>query len=499
MNSRTFHLGNKEFKAFIGLIIYSLIYVLPIILANFYYIDDLGRSLEGYTGWNGNGRPIASLLAIILSDGKPLMDISPWIQIASVIAFNYSLILFVRKYAVKASSFQIFCIAACSYLNLFLLENFSYKYDSFGMLLSLSLFIMLFSLPETFNTKSNLLVSVCTVIISLSIYQAAIGAYISLALVEALYLLYQKEHWNYVIKRIAIRIIGILIGGIIYKVAIVRLFVKDGYSLEHAGLIDLFSKQGIQRLYDNINAFVHMFNSYRLTLGILGILLLIVLYIGLVHIAYSLWKQRNELFPLKLISLCFVLAFPLFLVIASVIALVLLNEPVIAPRVMLSFTVFALFVGFIIYHLSKVKKAFLFVAVLALICSLSFSSYYGNLLTSQEKTNFFVASSIVHDMNGLEQESGRQINHVSFIGHSPKCHELLLASKKRPLFDRLVPIYMNNNWYWGGKYLSHYRKSKVSLKRDDDDKSYTDSTTPNRRNEFYRMYLRDNKVIVLFQ
>ena len=34
------------------------LYVLPIILANRYYNDDLSRALYGLTGWNGDGRPI---------------------------------------------------------------------------------------------------------------------------------------------------------------------------------------------------------------------------------------------------------------------------------------------------------------------------------------------------------------------------------------------------------------------------------------------------------
>ena len=130
---------------------------------------------------------------------------------------------------------------------------------------------------------------------------------------------------------------------------------------------------------------------------------------------------------------------------------------------------------------------------------MSFSSYYGNLLDRQEKTNALVTAYIVHDMNELEKEQNKKISTISFIGHSPKSRELLLAGKKRPLFDELVPIYMDNDWFWGGPYLSHYRKSAVSLKSDKADKDYVNSSIPVQRNEFYQLYLRDGKLIILFQ
>ena len=182
MNIRTFSLNRENFKAFCYLLIFSLVYVLPIILANFYYIDDLGRLLTGRTGWDGDGRPLVSLLSIILSDGKPLMDMSPWIQILATIVLDYALIFFAKKIIPAASALKIFGVAACGYLNLFMLENLSYKYDSLGMMLALSIFLILFALPDSLGNKKIFLASCIAVLLSLCLYQAASGAYISLAI-----------------------------------------------------------------------------------------------------------------------------------------------------------------------------------------------------------------------------------------------------------------------------------------------------------------------------
>lgn len=40
----------------------GLLYVLPILLADRYYQDDLARSLYGATGWSGDGRPLTNWL-----------------------------------------------------------------------------------------------------------------------------------------------------------------------------------------------------------------------------------------------------------------------------------------------------------------------------------------------------------------------------------------------------------------------------------------------------
>lgn len=499
MNKDVFALKKEYFKAFVGLLLFSLLYILPIILANFYYIDDLGRSLRGYTGWNGNGRPLASLLAIIFSNGKPLMDISPWIQIAAIITLDYSLILFIKKYTPKATVFQIVGIASCGYLNLFLLENLSYKYDSLGMIISLSIFLVLYSLPELISNKKQMLFSVGAVVISLSLYQASIGAYFSLAIVECIYFIYKNECWKNIIRRVILRSSGILGGGILYKEIIAKIYVSpNGYSAEHASFINLLSTQGIQRVYANSQAFWEMFKAYGLTVEILGVLLLLVLCIGVLHLIYFVWHYRKDILLVKIISVLLVFISPILLTIMAVIMLILLDSPVIAPRVMISFTIVTLFIGFIIYQLSELKKAFLIMFGIIIICSLSFSSYYGNLLTRQERMNSLVTTCLVYDINQIEEKQGEKINTVSFIGHMPKCPELLLASKKRPLLERLIPIYMNNNWIWGGEYLSHYRKEHIQIKEDKDDKNYVTSSTPLRYNEFYQLYVHNNKLIVLF-
>lgn len=48
----------KPIMIIFGLILLCYYNVLS---TNYYYIDDLGRSLEGYSEWSRNGRPLADL------------------------------------------------------------------------------------------------------------------------------------------------------------------------------------------------------------------------------------------------------------------------------------------------------------------------------------------------------------------------------------------------------------------------------------------------------
>lgn len=345
-----------------------------------------------------------------------------------------------------------------------------------------------------------MLISAVSVLAALSLYQASIGAYLSLAVVECIYLLYGLADWKQILRRLMLRFAGILGGYVVYKLAVIQIFVsKEGYSAEHASLLNPFSLQGIQQFFSNTSTFYQLFKAYGLSVGILGILLLVALCIGLVYTAHSIWCRRTESTPVKMLAVIIVLISPALLLIASVISLMLLKSPVFAPRVMISFTIFTLFLGLVIYQLSEVKRAFTVLAVLTVICTLSFSSYYGNLLSRQEKMNSLVATYLVYDMNAIEAKQGKKLDKVSFIGHSPESQELLLAKRKRPIFSYLIPIYMNNDWGWGGYYLSHYRKKLVNIQRSKEDRDYAASSTPVQQNEFYRLYVRDNKLIVLFQ
>ena len=170
-----FHLDKTGRYAFFALLLFAFNYLLPILLANVYYNDDLARSYFGYLGWRQDGRPLMEIPYFLLNNSRNQVgDFSPWMQIFATGIFSYCLTLFGRKLMPKASWFCLFTAVACVYFNFFMLENLSYRYDAFGMLLALSLPFAAFSLPDKWPATSKALLLSLLFLCSLSLYQATI-------------------------------------------------------------------------------------------------------------------------------------------------------------------------------------------------------------------------------------------------------------------------------------------------------------------------------------
>ena len=99
---------------------------------------------------------------------------------------------------------------------------------------------------------------------------------------------------------------------------------------------------------------------------------------------------------------------------------------------------------------------------------------------------------IVDDMNALEKEKGVNFDKFSFVGpYYIQCRELLLAKKGKPIYERMV-------YCWFQTSITRYRMKPVewvtTIKKDD-----IRFKTPVRSNEFYKMYIVDDKIVVAFE
>ncbi|EIK4885979.1 glucosyltransferase domain-containing protein, partial [Salmonella enterica] len=120
-------------KNYLFIFIIGLLYVFPIVLANVYYVDDMGRLSLGY-GWDGDGRILSNVLTEALSFGNGIISIFPYSTLLSSVILVISGIivsdmLFENKYLKYISSLFILTSP-------FMLENLSYRYDSILMAVS---------------------------------------------------------------------------------------------------------------------------------------------------------------------------------------------------------------------------------------------------------------------------------------------------------------------------------------------------------------------------
>lgn len=67
------------------------------------------------------------------------------------------------------------------------------------------------------------------------------------------------------------------------------------------------------------------------------------------------------------------------------------------------------------------------------------------------------------------------------------------------MLNRLIPIYMNNDWYWGKQYLKHYRKDNIdAIKDTDEDRQIPFLANQVKNNEFYKIYIEGDRAIIVF-
>ena len=127
--NRQFFLEKLSYKkVFLLLFVICFLYILPIILANTFYIDDMNRTVEGYN-WNRDGRFMSSnIMHLLSSQIEVVYSLFPYSTIVSTFflalagfVLTYSLGIKNKLHLITAS----LIVATCP----FLLEILTYKFD----------------------------------------------------------------------------------------------------------------------------------------------------------------------------------------------------------------------------------------------------------------------------------------------------------------------------------------------------------------------------------
>ena len=166
-------------------LILSVVYVVPLIIADYDYLDDYGRNLFGY-GWQHDGRFIATLLSKVWSLNADTFSIFPFSTILSALILGFTGYLLTYLFniekdrTIKWSSLLIVTMPT-------FLGNLVFKFDCLPM--SLSLLVVV--LPYLFYNSwfKFFITSVVGIFLSLSLYQSGATCYFivgSLFLIKAL-------------------------------------------------------------------------------------------------------------------------------------------------------------------------------------------------------------------------------------------------------------------------------------------------------------------------
>ena len=499
-----FQLDRTARYAFFSILLFTFLYILPIILANVYYNDDLARSYVGYLGWRNDGRPLMEVPFFLFnSSRKQVADFSPLLLIFAGAIFSYCLTLFCRRSLPKASWFGMFTVAACVYFNFFMLENLSYKYDTFGMIIALSLPFAAFSMPEEWPVKIKAPLLSLLLLCSLSLYQATIGAYAGLLLFILTLRIYRDESLMNIGKDLFWKIMILGMGAIIYKFLIVNFaMVPSQYSAQHMGILNPISQNFLAVFYEHITKFCALFYLYFPSFKRILPILLGLLGLSSFYLACLTYQKRKERKIVRFGIALWVFLTPAFLWLASFLLLCLLKKPIYASRVLLSFGVATLYGGFLFYQVQQKIRLFAIVPLGVLIITLASSSLYGNLLTRQEDMNRQVATYLVYDINAVQQQMKTSFNTLQLTGGMIKCRELQLSEERKPLLTQMVTKFsLGGGLCFRKQYIQHMQNSEWKI----DDKGPLSGVVPPSSkqplvmNEFYNITPDGDKLIITFK
>ncbi|HBN0052201.1 TPA: glucosyltransferase domain-containing protein [Escherichia coli] len=483
-------LKNDKFQRIFRIVLpLSLLYISWIVFTGRLYIDDLGRSLYGYTSWGQDGRPASDLLMSALSFGTPILDITPLPQILSVIALSAVLSLWGVKYLPRKGTTSSAVCVLYFILSPFFLENISYRYDSLPM--SLSLVALL--LPYALKKKPwSPFLHFISVIASLSFYQASISLFILLMIIDVIHLYFSKKddlrHLE-IIKSIAINTLAFAAGFVFYKVLIASSFASGSYSDEHSKIINV-DHTFFDVLYNNtVVIFTWLLNPLYKCSPFLFKGCALILLVSIIKISMTSKDVKSRVINLFLLSALITAGF--FSCFAHI---ALLKTPVLAPRVLISFTGFFLLFAYLVVQAFESKKIQLILLAPVVFFSFILSFSYANASSSQKELDKLISTSIYNDISHQDLS----FKNVFIHGVMPTSKQRALIVERLPIMNSLIPIYLNNNWSWGAMMLKHYLLDYNVDATITDPKKEICSLTPFSRSNDYSLYSKGDTLIVSF-
>lgn len=487
-------LDKKYIKEFYFLLILLFIYVLPIIMADRCYEDDLARALYGATGWKGDGRPLTEYLLRFLCGGSQgVVDISPFPLLLSVLLLAYTLMLYARERLSLfpwnvVKTYALFLVIA----NPFLLSNLSYKFDSVSMILALCFMLVVHSVPDCVAVKWLFIITLVLDSISLQLYQPVIGAQIGLSLINIMFLLLASKKK---LGREFVKMFALGISCLFYKVVIASIFVdKTGWRHEASKIVS--SREEIGGLIENFECLLARMSITICSIPTYVAIIFVSIFIGaLVVILQMLLKQDNKLFW-KMAGSIYMIFLPVMLVISGILPLLVLENLPINDRLFISFSIFSLYAGIMFMILSqKFKYVVAMAAMACLIFHFSYAYAYGNALESQKEYETYMVYNIQHDIESINSEG--EFGRISISGEMSRAPELEMICNRYPQFYDTVPVYINNSGWLGGAWLCRYMHERLELAdMESEDYEIVNHTVPIMKNSMYSCYVNGDKIII---
>jgi hypothetical protein len=427
----------KPFLIVSGIYLFGYI---SIIRADFSYIDDLARAVEGYHGWNSWSRHLADILSTFIHADPNLTDISPLPQILAALIVGACTVLIVYILCSGEFTFTVLLAAISLGLSPYFLENISYKFDAPYM--AISIFFSIFPFIFTGSKKAFLFFSIASLLIMCMTYQASSGIYMLLTLM----LCYQD--WNY--QRKPIREIFSFALYAVFSFCFSMIFFRLVFMVPSSGsglsTEMLTPSQLIPGMFSNWKNYITTINN---DFGLIW--KIIIILIGIFFILQAAGRSARKKSAALMASLVFIII-SFFL---SYGVYFLLKSPAFNPRAFLGFGVFIAAINICVA--SGRNRAAIISILLLNWCFMVFAFSYGNALADQKRYIDFRVETLLHDLSGLfpgRDKSKMPIVMENMIGFGPVAENV---SEHYPIIKKLVPsnrhyhvyVYLSEYFHWG--------------------------------------------------
>jgi hypothetical protein len=423
--------------------------------ANFYYNDDLGRTVEGYIGMLGLSRYVSQIIGLIMHADFNINDISPLPQLFAVLFVATASVLLV--YILNHGKITISGLIASMPIGLspYFLSCLSFKYDSPYMALSVLASIVPFLFIE--NRRAFIASSVLALWVMCMSYQASSGIYMMLAFMIAC------RDWNDGQKRC--RETGVFIGtaAVSFCAALIafRIFLMNpggGRYGDYIGIVMFSPSKMLPGIFGNLSYYVSWINSdfalsWKACIAFICVLFTILIIKQSVH---------NKLIA---VAVSIMALFAIFAV--SFGAYLMLEKPLYSPRGMYGFGVF---IALVAVSIASKKHKINMAAVIALNwCFTIFAFTYGNALADQKRYADFRTEILLNDLTQIFPQGATEDMTIQLQGSAGFSPSVQHISEHYPVITRLVPVPLSGPkdtwgiayllWYfnWGTEKMLNYR------------------------------------------
>ncbi|WP_027722059.1 glucosyltransferase domain-containing protein [Maridesulfovibrio zosterae] len=427
----------------------TLLYVLPMLIANCPYNDDFSRLLIG-NSWDDDGRLLPSLIVRFLVHATTVYDPAPLPLILSVPIFAWGGFMIRKLFIDDMSPYISAAIAMGFIFNPYLLRLFIYQLDSVGLALSLVLLIVPFALdvPES-GKKVVLYHALCVLCIffSMNSYQASLGFFTSLAVIELVHSVYKKK-FDVIFKTLLSRVMQLVLAFIAYKLFLKLFFIANiARRATNAKMVSL-SGDGLQVF---VAHFKEILSAIIASLSQQQLIIFAVLF--LISFAFGVYLYKKNVLGADINSaskaaLFLVVLAPPVIFAFSFIHIAALKDSYDSLQILTSFSGLTAFLLLAAGWAVRNKKILSWLLAVVLLSNFGFSYLMGNLIKIESDFHQPLITSIVTEINNTDPEKDTTLYYSGSMPHSPYFWRLI---ETFPVIGSL-----DTNEPWSFKYKMPY-------------------------------------------